>query len=81
MLRGWPAVKVTDVSEGGGPEVSSTTTRANGNTRETVGTAGVPVAGGLRAPQPRITPSDAVPSTVAQRPSRWDIADGRKRER
>lgn len=32
MIRGAPAIKLTEVSEGGGPDVSSTMTRASGRT-------------------------------------------------
>jgi hypothetical protein len=81
MFRGSPDVKVTDVSEGAGPEVSSTITRARGNTRGAVGAGGVLVEAGWRAPHPSMVVSHAVPSKVAPRLVHWDIADGTQRER
>ena len=81
MVRGSPAVKVTDVSEGAGPEVSSTMTRARGNTRETVGAGGLLLVGGWRPPQPSMAASHAVPSKVVQRVVHWDIAEGLPRKR
>jgi hypothetical protein len=37
IMCGAPVVKLTEVSEGGGPDVSSTMTRASGSIRETAG--------------------------------------------
>src|SRR3954470_4915176 len=63
MVRALPAEKLTEVSEGGGPEVSSTITRFNGRTRAAVGTAGAATAGGRCEPQPQ--PKMAGSSQVA----------------
>jgi hypothetical protein len=68
-----PAVKLTDVSEGGGPEVSSTMTRTSGRIRATVGASGVVGATGWRAPQAPTEQSAATPSQVAGRLDPRDI--------
>jgi hypothetical protein len=52
MIRGVPAAKLTEVSEGGGPAVSSTMTRASARTRAGAGVPdGVGVAIGCLEPQ------------------------------
>ena len=54
MTRGVPAVKLTMVSEGGGPEVSSTKARAKGNTRAAAGAA-TGLADGTDCREPQAT--------------------------
>ena len=76
MILGVPATKVTDVSDGGGPEVSRTMTRESGSTRTGGGVAVGALAAWREEPH---APSRSSP--VAQHPGLRDIARREKRER
>ena len=68
-----PVVNVTEVSEGGGPEVSSTNTRASGSTRGATGPASGSVVGAWRLPHAPITAAK-IGSLFAARKALPDIA-------
>ena len=67
MVRRVPVAKVTDVSGGGGPEVSSTMTRESGTCRETVGAAGVSGDAVADRPQPQAASRKAVETSSGHR--------------
>jgi hypothetical protein len=76
-MRGLPVVKVTEVSDGGGPEVSSTKTRASGSTLGATGatdSAGLSATEGLRPPQARTALIAETRSQVAPPTGPRDIA-------
>ena len=74
-MRGLPVVKVTEVSAGGGPEVSSTKTRASGSSFGADGVAGLSGTGteGRRPPQARIALAVNMRSKVAPPTGSRDI--------
>src|SRR3954468_14657518 len=75
IMRSWPAEKVTDVSDGGGPDVSRTMTRERGRIRAAVGTGALVLLETGARPPHAVTPANsAVQVTVACRLVRWDIA-------
>ena len=71
-------VKVTDVSEGGGPEVSSTNSRARGSTLGAVGVAGLSGTEGARPPQAMTALTAAKSGQLAATPNPRDIAPFRE---
>ena len=81
MVREVPVLKLTEVSDGAGPEVSSTITRLDGNSRGAVGPGGAAVVGIGRRPPQAQRPSAIAPSQVAGLPGPRDIARVVKGER
>src|ERR1700694_173172 len=79
ISRGLPVVKLTEVSDGGGPEVSSTITRASGKIRGAVGPAGVVLATGRRAPHAQAGNKMVKPRRYAVRRV-WAIRQGKRLE-
>ena len=79
-MRGLPVVKVTEVSGGGGPEVSSTKTRTRGSVLGAVGVAGLAGAGtdGWRPPHARIALAANTRSQVAPPTGSRDIVPIRR---